>query len=46
VSKLLTHESITVTEKYYGHWVPDRLRLLKQKSVATMKKRGAAVTGQ
>jgi site-specific recombinase XerD len=46
VSKLLTHESITVTEKYYGHWVPDRLRLLKQKSVATMKKRGATVTGQ
>jgi integrase len=42
VSKMLTHESIKVTEEYYGHWVPDRLALLKKKSRESMLKQGAA----
>jgi integrase/recombinase XerD len=41
VSRLLTHSSIKTTEDYYGHWVPDRLALLKRKSIEAMEKMGA-----
>jgi integrase len=41
VSKMLTHESIKVTEEYYGHWVPDRLTLLKKKSRESVLRQGA-----
>jgi integrase len=41
VSKLLTHESIKVTEEYYGHWVPDRLRRLKSRAKEAMRSMGA-----
>jgi site-specific recombinase XerD len=41
VSKMLTHESIKVTEMYYGHWVPDRVILLKKKARESMKRQGA-----
>jgi integrase len=41
VSRLLTHSSIKTTEQYYAHWVPDRLTLLKKKSVEAMQKMGA-----
>jgi integrase len=44
VSKLLTHESIKVTEEYYGHWVPDRLKRLKGRAVEAMKQMGATFT--
>ena len=46
VSRLLTHTSIKTTETYYGHWVPDRLILLKQKSVDAMRRMGAKVSGK
>jgi integrase/recombinase XerD len=44
VSKLLTHESIKVTEEYYGIWVPDRLKRLKGRAIEAMKQMGATFT--
>lgn len=46
VSRMLTHKSIKVTEDYYGHWVPDRLAQLKQKSIDAMRRMGAKVEGK
>jgi integrase len=45
VSKLLGHKSITITERYYAKWVPERLRLLEEEAVAVMRRMGAEVSG-
>jgi integrase len=44
LSKLLTHKSIRVTEKYYAPWVKSRQEQLDEKVIAAMLKMGAAVT--
>jgi integrase len=44
VSKLLTHKSIRVTEKYYAPWVRSRQEQLDQKVIEAMRKMGATVT--
>jgi integrase len=46
VSRLLTHKSIRVTEKYYAPWVRSRQKLLDQHVIEAMRKMGAAVTVQ
>ena len=44
VSKLLTHESVAVTQRYYGRWVKARLQQLEDKSVEAMQKMGVKIT--
>lgn len=44
VSKLLTHESVRVTDKYYTRWVKSRMQQLDDKLVAAMRSMGATVT--
>jgi len=46
VSRLLSHKSIVVTERYYAKWVKSRLRQLEDDAVAAMHKMGAKVGGQ
>jgi site-specific recombinase XerD len=43
VSKLLSHKSIVVTERYYARWVKSRLRQLEGDVVTAMLKMGASV---
>jgi len=45
VSKLLTHESITMTEKYYAKWTASRKQQLEDEAVAAMRKMGASFAG-
>ena len=44
VSKLLTHESVTMTERYYAKWTAGRRQQLEDEAVAAMRKMGATVT--
>lgn len=44
VAKLLTHESIATTEKYYSYWVKDRLDKMERDNIACMRKLGMMVT--
>jgi integrase len=41
VSRLLTHKSVRITEKYYAPWVKARQQQLEDKAVAAMQKMGA-----
>ncbi len=43
VSKLLTHESVTMTERYYAKWTASRRQQLEDDVVAAMRRMGAAV---
>jgi integrase len=45
VSKLLTHTSVTTTERHYVPWVKARLKQLEDKSVAAMRSMGVQVSG-
>jgi len=42
VSKLLGHASVKVTEDYSGHWVTERLILLRKVAVEALKRQGAS----
>lgn len=44
VSRLLTHKSVRVTEKYYARWVKSREQQLEQKLVQAMRSMGTKVT--
>jgi integrase/recombinase XerD len=44
VSKLLTHESVTMTERYYAKWTKARKEQLEDESIAAMRRMGAEVT--
>jgi site-specific recombinase XerD len=44
VSKLLTHESVTTTERYYAKWTMGRRQQLEDEAIAAMRKMGAKVT--
>ena len=44
VSRLLTHKSVKVTEKYYARWVKSREKKLEQRMVEAMRRMGANVT--
>lgn len=44
VSKLLTHESVATTERYYARWVKARLEDLENESVAAIRRMGKIVT--
>jgi integrase len=44
VSKLLTHSSVTTTERHYAPWVKSRLQQLEDKSVAAMRAMGVTVS--
>ena len=46
VSKLLTHTSVTTTERHYAPWVKSRLQQLEDKSVAAMRRMGVTVGGE
>jgi site-specific recombinase XerD len=44
VGKLLTHESVTMTERYYAKWTASRRQQLEDVAVAAMRRMGAVVT--
>jgi len=44
VSKLLTHESVTMTERYYAKWTASRRQQLEDETVAAMRRMGVTVT--
>lgn len=44
VSKLLGHESVTMTERYYAKWTSSRRQQLEDEAVAAMRRMGATVT--
>jgi site-specific recombinase XerD len=44
VSKLLTHESVTMTERYYGKWTARRRQQHEDVLVAAMRRMGATIT--
>lgn len=44
VAQLLTHESITTTEKYYAPWVQSRLNKMERNLIAAMRGMGMAVS--
>ncbi len=44
VSKLLTHESVTTTERYYAKWTTSRRQQLEDEAIVAMRKMGATVT--
>ena len=44
VSKLLTHESVTMTERYYAKWSASRRQQLEDEAIAAMRRMGATVT--
>ena len=44
VSKLLGHESIAMTERYYAKWTASRRQQLEDDAVAAMRRMGVAVT--
>jgi site-specific recombinase XerD len=41
VSRLLTHDSIATTERYYGRWVKARRDRLEEQLVESMRRMGA-----
>lgn len=44
VSKLLAHESVTMTERYYAKWTESRKQQLENEVIEAMRRMGAAVT--
>jgi len=44
VSKLLTHESVTMTERYYAKWTKARKEQLEDETIAAMRRQGMTVT--
>jgi len=44
VSKLVGHESIAMTERYYAKWTKNRKQQLEDEAVAAMRRTGATVT--
>ena len=44
VSKLLAHESLTITEKYYAKWTASRRQQLEDEAIAAMRRMGVKVT--
>jgi site-specific recombinase XerD len=44
VSKLLTHESVTMTERYYAKWTASRRQQLEDVAVDAMRRMGVTVT--
>ena len=44
VSKLLGHESVTMTERYYAKWTASRRQQLEDVAVEAMRRMGATVT--
>ena len=44
VSKLLTHKSVRVTERYYAPWNKPRLEQLEAESIEAMRRMGVAVS--
>jgi integrase len=44
VSKLLTHESVTMTERYYATWTAPRRQQLEDEAVAAMRRMGVTVS--
>ena len=44
VSRLLTHESIATTERYYAPWVKERLDKMERDSITCMRRMGMMVT--
>jgi site-specific recombinase XerD len=44
VSKLLTHESVTMTERYYAKWTKARKEQLEDEAIAAMRRQGVKVT--
>jgi integrase len=44
VSRLLTHDSIATTERYYAPWVKERLDKMERDSIACMRRMGMIVT--
>ncbi|HEY1160874.1 MAG TPA: tyrosine-type recombinase/integrase [Terracidiphilus sp.] len=46
VSRLLTHKSVRVTERYYAPWVRARRDQLEEKLVGAMRKMGVTVGGK
>jgi len=44
VSRLLTHTSVRVTEKYYARWVKSRRQQLDNETIEAMRKMGVTVT--
>jgi site-specific recombinase XerD len=42
VSKLLTHESVAITERYYAKWTRSRKQQLEDEAIAAMRKMGAS----
>ena len=44
LSKMLSHKSVRVTEKYYAPWVPERQVQLEEKMMEALKKMGATVS--
>ena len=44
VSKLLTHESVATTERYYAKWTRARKQQLEDDAIAAMQKMGATFT--
>jgi integrase/recombinase XerD len=45
VSKLLTHESVTMTERYYAKWTASRKQQLEDVAVSAMRRMGATFGG-
>jgi site-specific recombinase XerD len=43
VSRLLTHESINMTERYYAKWTANRRQQLEEDAIAAMRRMGATV---
>ena len=44
VSKLLTHKSVRVTERYYAPWNKPRLEQLEAESIEAMRRMGVTVS--
>jgi integrase len=44
VARLLTHETIATTERYYAPWVKERLDKMERDSIACMRRMGMMVT--
>jgi integrase len=44
VSRLLTHASVSMTERYYAKWTTSRRQQLEEDAIAAMRRMGATVT--
>ena len=44
VSRLLTHESVTMTERYYAKWTLCRKQQLEDEAISAMRRMGVTVT--